>query len=268
MSKRIQTLAPNILKDYREGKLSLRELEEKYGICYKTIYNLLEKENSTIIDKSHKTRNGNYINLPLDEIEEMYLEGYTVQEIAELYYVSHTTIAFRLKEIGLKASQRLENRTKFIKNEIKKIYPDTSITVNEIAERLQTHPTTVYKYARKLELHRPKATKEIYLGRRVDKDKFIEVYNKYSKYEIVAYKLHISVASVRKYALMLGLPLKNSRKYIINEDNMEKFINMYNDDLKIIDIAKYFNTSDTVIRKTAKRLGLQNTIKVGENNEM
>ena len=205
----------------------------------------------------NKPRNGNYINLPLGIIKEMYLNGCTIQEIANKYYVCHSTIAARLKEIGIKASQRLENRTEFIKNEVKKLYTNTNITVDEIAKKLRAHPTTVYKYAKEFKLHRPKANKEIYLGKRFDKDKFIELHSKYDEYERIASKLNISVASVRKYVIILGLPRKLRKKCIINESNQEEFIEMYNNrDNLLSNIALHFNTSVTVIRNSVKRLGL------------
>lgn len=204
------------------------------------------------------------LELPLNEIKEMFKEGYTLKEIAETYFISITTVASRLRELGLFASERLIVEKNNLKEKVKELYNDETITISKIAKKLKVQDVTIYKYARELGL--PKREKS--LLEKIGRDKFINAYLNNRTYENVADKLNISYSAVRKYAMILGLPLKNSRKYIINEDNMEKFINMYNNNLKIIDIAKHFKTSDSVIRKTAKRLGLQNTIKVGENNEM
>ena len=204
------------------------------------------------------------LELPLNEIKEMFEEGYTLKEIAETYFISITTVASRLRELGLFANERVMKKSNCVKEKVKELYNDETITISKIAKKLKVQDTTIYKYARKLGL--PKREKS--LLKKIGRDKFINAYLNNRTYEKVADKLNISYSAVRKYAMILGLPLKNSRKYIINEDNMEKFINMYNNNLKIIDIAKYFKTSDSVIRKAAKRLGLQNTIKVGENNEM
>lgn len=204
------------------------------------------------------------IELPLNEIKEMFEEGYTLKQIAETYFISITTVASRLRELGLFANERVVKKSNCVKEKVKELYNDETITISKIAKNLKVQDTTIYKYARKLGL--PKREKS--LLEKIGRDKFINTYLNNRTYEKVADKLNISYSAVRKYAMILGLPLKHSRRYIINEDNMEKFIEMYNDDLKIIDIAKYFNTSDSVIRNSAKRLGLQNTIKVGENNEM
>ena len=204
------------------------------------------------------------LELPLNEIKEMFEEGYTLKEIAETFFVSITTIASRLKELGYIANERLVEKNNYVKEKVKELYNDETITISKIAKKLKVQDTTIYKYARKLGL--PKREKS--LLEKIGRDKFINVYLNNRTYDNVADKLNISYSAVRKYAMILELPLKKSRRYIINEDNMEKFINMYNNNLKIIDIAKYFKTSDSVIRKTAKRLGLQNTIKFGENNEM
>lgn len=192
------------------------------------------------------------LELPLNEIKEMFEEGYTLKEIAETFFVSITTIASRLKELGYIANERLVEKNNYVKEKVKELYNDETITISKIAKKLKVQDTTIYKYARKLGL--PKREKS--LLEKIGRDKFINVYLNNRTYDNVADKLNISYSAVRKYAMILELPLKKSRRYIINEDNMEKFINMYNDDLKIIDIAKYFNTSDTVVRKTAKRLGL------------
>lgn len=204
------------------------------------------------------------LELPLNEIKEMFEEGYTLKEIAETYFISITTVASRLRELGLFANERVMKKSNCVKEKVKELYNDETITISKIAKKLKVQDTTIYKYARKLGL--PKREKS--LLKKIGRDKFINAYLNNRTYEKVADKLNISYSAVRKYAMILELPLKKSRRYIINEDNMEKFINMYNNNLKIIDIAKYFKTSDSVIRKTAKRLGLQNTIKVGENNEM
>lgn len=193
------------------------------------------------------------LELPLNEIKEMFEEGYTLKQIAETFFVSITTIASRLKELGYIANERLVEKNNYVKEKVKELYNDETITISKIAKKLKVQDTTIYKYARKLGL--PKREKS--LLEKIGRDKFINVYLNNRTYENVADKLNISYSAVRKYAMILELPLKHSRRYIINEDNMEKFIEMYNDDdLKIIYIAKYFNTSDSVVRKTAIRLGL------------
>lgn len=254
MSKRIQTLAPFILKDYRERKLSLRELEKKYDICAKTVYNLLKKENLPTITKPKRIIDllQNKIVLPIEDIKEMYLEGYSYEQIARAFYVSSETVRNALFKIGVDLQFRINYR----KEQVKKLYQDKKLSIEDIANIIGVESNTISMYARQMGIHK-KTDYKIRLDTMIGREKFIRVYNNCKTYRQISQRFGISELTVRNYSELLNLKLKPSKRYIINDDNKEEFIEMYNNkDNLLSNIALHFNTSVNVIRNSAKRFGL------------
>lgn len=192
------------------------------------------------------------INLPIEDIKEMYLGGFTYKDIAKAFYVNNRTIVEELSKIGVNAQSRINYR----KEQVKKLYQDKKLSVEDIANIIGVESFTVSKYARQMGIHK-KTDYKIRLDTMIGRDKFIRVYNNCNTYTQVSQRFGISELTVRNYSELLNLKPKPSKRYIINEENKEEFIEMYNNkDNLLSNIALHFSTSVSVIRNSANRLGL------------
>lgn len=242
-----------IITDYVENRLTVKKICKKYKIADKTFYDILEKNN---VPK--RTKRGIYprIDLPIEEIKEMYLSDYSLREIAKIYFVSENLIYNRLKEIGITKKDKVHR----LEEQIKELYQNETLSIEYISDTLGVSEATVINYIKKLGLEKRKTApkkRELLLDKVIGREKFAKIYNELDKYTEISDRLDISVFSIAKYAKILGLPPKPKVRYIINETNQDEFIELYNNpNNHIYSIALHYNTSDVVIRKAAKRLGL------------
>ena len=246
MSRRKIELPQGLIKDYTNSNLTVIEILNKYNMRLSTLHQLLDANG--IPKRPHINR----INLPIEEIKEIYLAGYSLEEIGKIFYVSPNLIYKRLKEIGINCTYRIN----FRKKQIKELLKDKTLNIEDIADIVKIDPQTVRLYAKEMNITIP-TVRKIILDTKIPRERFIKIYNKYDMYKDIANTLKISTTTVTNYAKLLNLPLKPSRRFVINESNQEKFIELYNNNENtLISIAIHFNTSVNVIKDAAKRLSL------------
>ena len=146
------------------------------------------------------------IDLPMNKIKEMFENGYSAKEIADLYYVSTVTIYNRFKQLGLSASKRSRDRIEYVKEKVKELYDNNDISIKEIAELLDVQETVIYRHAREMKLSRKRKVQ--YVKDIIGKEEFTKVYNEYETYREVAEHFNISISSVRTLAIRLNIPTK------------------------------------------------------------
>lgn len=161
------------------------------------------------------------IDLPMDKIKEMFENGYSAREIADLYYVSVGTIYKRFEQLGLSASKRSRDKIEYVKQKVRELYNNNDITIRELAEQLGVQETEIYRHAREMKIIRKRRVQ--YIRDVIKKETFEKVYNGCETYKEVAKHFNISVSSVRTLAIKLGIPTKpyKSTRHLETKRNKE-----------------------------------------------
>lgn len=151
-----------------ERNIPIEELDER-EIYYIEKYNSFEKGyNST------KGGDGRTINKEYDEedICISYKNGVGLQELAERYDVSITTISRCLKKCNVATRLNGNKYNQFDKDKFIKMWENKNITLEYMAKKFNVHPRTLKRNAKRMGLQRkgyprdikPQYTIEDYLG--------------------------------------------------------------------------------------------------------
>ena len=161
------------------------------------------------------------IDLPMDKIKEMFENGYSAKQIADLYYVSAGTIYNRFEQLGLSATKRSRDKIEYVKQKVRELYNNNDITIKELAEQLGVQETEIYRHAREMKIIRKRKVQ--YIKDAIGKETFEKVYNECETYREVAEHFNISIASVRTLAIKFGIPTKpyKTTRYLETKRNKE-----------------------------------------------
>ena len=140
-----ENLIKEILKEYTDGKSS-RELAQKYGCSNQTILNRLHEycdKNNINIDFHKSPLASTRLNIPPEDVYNLYIDGLTPSSIADIYNCSSVTILSRLREYTDKMGIELVLDLHRVKLPDEEIYEKYEFTNNCDSEK--TNRKALYK---------------------------------------------------------------------------------------------------------------------------
>jgi DNA-binding transcriptional regulator LsrR (DeoR family) len=130
---------------YLVEKLSCKEIATRYGVSSPTIRKRLRSLGVEIRKPQFPIYNGKKVNIPIEDLKKLYYEdNWTLEEIAEIYFVTETTIRNYLKAYGLPRRKPGQQKKNLPIDEIKELYLKGN-TSSELAEKFNVGGTTILK---------------------------------------------------------------------------------------------------------------------------
>jgi DNA-binding CsgD family transcriptional regulator len=115
------------------GKEDELDINYECGSCQKKF---AKKMKAIMEQKNYRFKGSNKINLPRQEIEELYLSGLTIDKLGAIYGVSPVTIYHRIKHLKAKKVVDLYKVKQMISKGLK---------IKEIASEMKVCYSTIYK---------------------------------------------------------------------------------------------------------------------------
>lgn len=133
---------------YLVEKLNCKEIATRYGVSSPTIRKRLRSLGVEIRKPQWPIYNGKKINIPIEVLKKLYYEdNWTLEEIAEIYFVRETTIRNYLKAYGLPRRKPGQRKKNLPINEIKELYLKGN-TSSELAKMFNVGGTTILNLLR------------------------------------------------------------------------------------------------------------------------
>ncbi len=126
-----------IILDFHKNGLTIKEIMDKTGKTYMSIWHILDHYNLT--PHSHRRW---WTQEDLNNIEKMLNEGYTFAEIGEVFGKQHFNISTIVRKYGFKSLIK-PDITSLEKEQIKYLYETTDLTIDEIAIKIGRGHTSI-----------------------------------------------------------------------------------------------------------------------------
>lgn len=137
-----------------EGK-SLEELKKKYDVSMSLLTRLKYEDSYNEIQNKLKNRIDN-----LTEVSDYFKEGYTLEELADMYGTTRQNISRMLKIAEVDRSEGGVSKQKHDRMEQIKDYAEEGLTLEDICEKLELHEDMVRNYAYSMDIVLHSRTKE------------------------------------------------------------------------------------------------------------
>ncbi len=195
----------NFFYEVLETGLSEQELNERERY-YIRKFDSVKNGYNTGIGGEHNTR----IHISDEDMlvaKELYLEGYTLNEIGELLNTNRHVLAPRLKAMGVEIRDWNEvQKIKIEDADLIRMYCDEIMTTPEIAEKYNTSATTISKHLKKCGVKLRPGKNKKYLTPRVTEDALYDAFvTQGLSYSKTAEALGICVGSVQYWTKFYGI---------------------------------------------------------------
>lgn len=200
---------------YLNEKLPMSKIAEMYGCNHNSIaikmkkYGIKPRTTSESVKLFVKKKK---INILAKELIKLYQQETPLNELAEIYGCSITTIMRRLREIGISVNKSKGVRINIKKRDLEKLYKKQKLTTYEIAEKFNCCQATIWK---KLKQFRIKRRKPHDLNSNIpSKKELIKLYidKKLSTWEIekrYGYSRSTIHRKLKEYGIKIRSPVKS-----------------------------------------------------------
>ena len=226
---------------------------EKYWIAY---YNSFNKGyNATLRGK------GNiyiWTDSQYDEIRTLYLSGFSLKKVGELFGVSAYTITGMLRSMGVKIRKNPMDINKVEADELIHNYQN-GYSLSSIAKQYNTDRETVKRFliSRGVDLR----VHGLILHNKEAQDNLIEDYLDGKTYVELEKKYSADISAIKRILVMNGINLSAYRglrrtikgAFCLTDEQCLEAIKDYNDNKKVRDIARKFGVNISTIYKLLKR---------------
>lgn len=196
------------------------------------------------------------------EIRDMVQDGNTISEIAEAFQVSYGTVASSLKQLGLKAKRanardKRPADPKITEEELRKLYLEDDLTVNEIATLKGTSRQTVYNTLDRYGIPRQKKSK---IYRMFNEERVREILGTGVTATEAARQLGVPVSTLRKYAKDKGIKTRNELYAdALTEENLRKWY--LDEKMSMTEIAERIGCNYNTVSHACKKYGIKKSRK-------
>lgn len=217
----------NILKDiiwlYAVEKWSTTDIAEKFNMYPSTVCNTLKRYKIKLRTPQEgrmlKKNNFHYIDLPVDEIVELYtVKKWKTSKIAEKYFVCEKTILNRLHECGIETPKYKGGRTPKLKgldpNLVIKLYFEERKSRKDIANYLKCSERLLSEFNKKNNIKFSRTAI-------INEEGCIDLYvNQLFTIQEVADVYEVSLPTISKILKKHNVKIRGKRKNI-NENNQQ-----------------------------------------------
>ena len=247
-----------ILELYNQG-LEIKEIAKRLNISDTTIYKYIKelKEEGRI--QKRKTLAKKDINK--EETLELYNSKMKVKEIAKKLNVSVVTIRTYIKE--LKEEGKVQNNGKEERKEEALELYNQGLEIKEISKRLNVTAVTINTYIKELiEEGRIEERKNL---KQRKKEEVLRLYNQGIETKEIAKKLNLAYSTIHRYIRELEEEGSiQRRKNLKQRKREERILELYNQGIEIVEIAKELDVSGATVYRYIKELKEEGRIQKSE----
>ena len=193
-----------------------------------------------------------------EEIRNLYLSGFTIKKIAQLYNVSSETMRSLLKTMKIKMRNNPLDMNKYEETEFINNY-NSGYTLTTLAKQYNTDKQTVKRFL---------ISKGVTIRRQctIDqneelKEQLVQDYLNGVTYRDLEIKYHSDSRHIKKILVEHGIDLKeyrglkrtNKGSFCLTDEQCLEAIKMYNDNIKVRDIANKFNIHICTVYELLKK---------------
>lgn len=193
-----------------------------------------------------------------EEIKSLYLSGFTLKKISELYEVSATTISGILKSLKVKIRRNPMDMNNYEAQELIKDY-QIGFTLTTLAKRYNTDRETVKRFL--ISKGVPIRKRHLIIDDKEAQNKIVEDFLNGIPYNELEKKYHTDTRTIKRILTIHGINIKAYRglrqtikgAFCLTDEQCLEAIKQYNDNIPVKTIAKNFNIDVSTVYELLKR---------------